>query len=237
MSIMATRNIIIFGDPSIDRRFLLKLLGISVTRHFTVCPPCNVFETQTHSVTIGKHECKLYNTAGFQSDVSRLEPRKTMGNLYRFIRAFESSINLLIYVVHDQHSVNNIKMFYDSFCRRDVPIILVTSNSNPPSTFHLKPDDLPHFKAVLTLYDDPESDRASLREAIVAHIKGYHKDISPLVRFEITAIKCWELSERAAGWSIPKWRSALKATLMEDVFFSEQDAAAKSQVIVDQIKK
>ena len=234
---MVTRNIIIFGDPLIDRRFLLKLLGISVTRNPNVLPLLTVFETQTHLINTRLYQYVLYNTAGLYSDSSNLEPRQLLSNLYRFTRAIDSGINLLIYVVDNKHSIDNIRLFHDFFCRRDAPIILVTSNSCPPS---LSESDkyLPRFGAVLTLTGaNPERDKYIIGEAISANIKRDPKDIHPMDRFEITAIQSWKLLERTAGLSIPKWRDALKATLMDQAFFSEQDASAKCQDIVDFIKK
>jgi hypothetical protein len=103
----------------------------------------------------------------------------------------------------------------------------------------LESDNLPHFKVVLTLNGpNLESNRVSLQEAISRHIKKRDlKDVPPIDRFEVTAIKSWKLLERAAGWCIPKWLEAFKATLMQDAFFSEQDAAAKCQHVAEYIKK
>ena len=232
---MVSRNVIIFGDPSIHRRFLLKLLGISW--NINVLPPVTIFETSTHLINTNKNQYVLYNTAGLHSDVSNLEPRQLLSNLYRFTRAIDGGINLLIYVVDNKHSVNNIRLFHDFFCRRDAPIILVTSNFRPPSRSE-SDNYLPRFEAVLTLTGaDPGSDKHNIQEAMDINMKRDAKDILPMDRFEMTAIQSWKLLERAAGWSIPKWRDALKATLVEAAFFSEQDASAKYQDIVNYIKK
>jgi hypothetical protein len=234
---MVTRNVIIFGDPLIDRRFLLKLLGISVTWNPNVLPLLTIFETQTHLVNTNRNQYVLYNTAGLHSDVSNLEPRELLRNLHRFTRAIDGGINLLIYVIDDNHSVHNICLFHDFFCRRDAPIILVTSNSHPPSRSE-SDKYLPRFAAVLTLTGaNLESDKHDIQETISMNIKRDPKDILPIDRFEMTATRSWQLLERAAGWSVPTWQDALKATLMEEAFFSDQDASAKCQDIADYIKK
>jgi hypothetical protein len=198
------------------------------------------FETQTHSVVTSRNKYKLYNTAGLHSDVSSLKPREVLGNLYRFIRAFDGGIHLLIYVVDEKykHSVNNVKLFYDFLCRRDVPIILVTSSPQVPSASRSEINSLPHFKDVLVLNgDNPESDRTNLREALSTYIKRDPKEILPMDRFQTTTSKSWKLLERAAGWSMPQYQDAIKGTLIDEAFFSEQDAAVRAQYIADYIKK
>ena len=231
---MVTRNIIIFGEPSIDRRFLLKML---VTCDSNVLQPVRIFEAHVHSTfSTSKNQYRFYDTAGLDSDVSKLEPREALGNLYRFIRVFDGGINLLIYVVDDRHSVDNIKLFYDFLCRRDVPIILVTSNAHPPSASHSELD-LPQFKHILTLNDPKREDEASLREAISEHIERDPKSIPLIERFEVTARGFWKLLERAAGWSISDYHDALKASLMDHETFSDRDVDAICESIVQSMKK
>ena len=233
---MVPRNILIFGDPSTDRRFVLRLLGVSIARsdHFSVLPPAKIFETQTHVPTNTRNKYKLYNTAGLESEVSKLEPREVLGRLYHFIRAFDGGINLLIYVVNDKPLPNNMKLFHEFLCRQDVPIILITDTPRPS-----RPSRYPPFKVVLPMdsANPSEIDRANLQEAISLHLKRYPKEVLPISRFEETTIQSWNLLERAAGWSISEYQDAFRATLMEDAFFSEEDAAAKCQDIVVHIKK
>lgn len=235
---MVTRNIIIFGEPSTDSRFLLKLLGISVTWNPNVLPPFRIFEAQVHSIITARNEYKVYNTTGLHSDVSDLSPREALGNLYRLTRAFDGGVHLLIYLVGNKHSVKNVKIFYDYLCSQDVPIILVTSNHRPPLPSLRESENLPHFQEILTLNGtNPEMDRDNLQDAISIHTKRDSKNLLHIDRFEMTAIKVWKLLERTPGWSISKWRDALKATLTDDAFFSEQDAVAKCRSITDYIKR
>ena len=235
---MVFRNIVIFGDPSVDRRFIFKPLGIrSVTWNANIIPLLMIFETQIYSVTTSRNKYKVYDTAGLHSDVSSLEPRQVLGSLYRFISAFDGGIHLLVYAVDDKYSVNDVKIFYDFLCRRNVPIILVTSNPHLPSMSR-SVNNLPHFKDILILKgDNPENDRDRLQEALSTHIKRDPKEILPMNRFEMTIVKSWKLLERAAGWTIPQYRDAIMATLIDEAFFSEQGAAVRSQYMADYIKK
>src|SRR5882757_5942236 len=162
---MVTRNVIIFGEQSIDRRLVLKLLGISVNRKSNLHSPVGIFETQIHSaITTSQSQYMFYDTVGLVSDRLTLEPREALGNLYRFTRALVGGINLLIYVAGDRHSVNNVKLFHEYLYKQDVPIILVTTNLHPPSWSRLELENLPHFEVVLTL-TNPESEN-DLRRAI-----------------------------------------------------------------------
>lgn len=225
---MVIRNIITFGDPAIDRNFVLELAGASPDHHSL---PPKIFETHRHSVTISEHQYALYNTAGLSgSGSSSLQAREFLGNLYRFIRAFDGGINLLIYVVHtDKPSSSNFRLFYEYLCQQDAPIILV-------QTTHM-PSDLSSFSLVLTLDGvNPESDKVNLRKAITKHAKKHPKVIPPIERFELTASESWKLLEKIAEWSLTDYRDALKFTFERYGFFSENDAHAKCESIVESLK-
>jgi hypothetical protein len=226
---MVPRNIIIFGDPAIDRRFVLELAGASLDP-FGLSP--RIFETQRHSVTISDQEYALYNTAGLPSTgSSSLQAREVLGNLYRFIRAFDGGINLLIYVVRtDQPTTSNFRLFFDYLCQQDAPIILVQT-THPPSEFMW-------FRLVLVLDGaDPESDKVNLHKAIAKHLKKNPRFISPMERFETTARGSWKLLESKASWSLADCRDALRFTFEKHGFFSEKDASARCESIVESIKK
>ena len=221
--------IIVFGDPAIDRRFVLELAGASLDRFGA---PSRIFETQRHFFTISDQEYPLYNTAGLPSVVSSsLQAREVLGNLYRFIGTFDGRINLLIYVVGtDKPSDSNFRLFYDYLCQQDAPIILVQT-THPPS-------ELSWFRLVLVLDGaDLESDKVNLRKAIAKHLKKNPKFISPMERFETAARGSWEILERNASWSLADCREALKFTFQNYGLFSEKDAYARCESIVEGIKK
>jgi hypothetical protein len=228
---MVLRNIIIFGDPAVDRHSVLELAGASID---PFRPPPEIFETERYSVTISDQEYALYNTAGLPSSGagrSSLRAREVLGNLYRFIRSFDGGINLLIYVVDmDKPTTSNFKLFYDYLCQHDTPIILVQTTHQPPES--------DWFRLVLTLDGaEPESDRVNLQKAIARYLKKNPKSIHPTERFEVTARGSWKLLEKKANWSLADCRDALKFTFEKHGFFSERDADAKCESIVESIKK
>lgn len=229
---MVPRNIIIFGAPTIDRRFVLKLAGVPDANSPS---PAKIFQTQRHSSVISKQQCTLYDTAGLNdSDVLSLEAREALGNLYRFTHALSGGINLLIYVVHDQPSPNNLKLFRDYLCRQDAPLILITTNLNHLSS---KPDGVSHVLGLPLDGTDAESDKVLLQKSITRHLKKNPEVIQPMDRFERTAKESWKLLEKAARWTLAESRNALRDTFMEDAFFSEEYAKKKCGDIVEYIKK
>ena len=230
---MVLRNILIFGDPVIDRRFVLERAGISFDPN---APLPRIFETQRHFVTISNQEYALYYTAGLPSSTaarSSLQAREVLGNLYRLIRAFDGGINLLIYVVRaNKPSPSTFRLFYDFLCREDAPIILVQATDSPTNPV------LSWFKLALTLDGtDPENDKINLHKAIAKCLKKDPKVIPPIERFEQTARESWKLWEKIANWSLADCRDALKYTLKNHGYFSEKDAEAKCESIVESIKK
>ena len=224
---MVPRNVIIFGDQAIDRRFVLERAGASGPLGL----PLRIFETERHWVTIADQEYALYNTVGLPISGADSKAREVLGNLHRFIRSFDGGINLLIYVVRrDKPTSNNFHLFYDYLCQKDAPIILV-------QTTH-QPSDVDWFKLVLTLDGaDRESDRVNLQRAIAKYLKKNPKSIHPAERFERTARESWKLLEKWANWSLADCRDALKFTFEKHGFFSEKAADAKCESIVESIKR
>lgn len=228
--VLPVRNIVIFGDPGSDRRFVLRLAGVPLDPHGL---PPKIFEIQRHSVTISDQEYSLYHTAGLPGSYSRrlaLQAREVLGNLYRLIRAIDGEINLLIYVVRNTPSTSSFRLFHDFLCQQDVPIILV--QTTPP------PSELSWFRLVLTLDGtNPEREKLNLQRAIARHLNKNPKFIPPLERFEQTARDSWKLWEKITNWSLADCRDALKFTFENYGFFSEKDAETRCESIVEGIKQ
>jgi hypothetical protein len=228
-AIMVCPNIIIFGDPAMDRGFVVSLLTRASPHPFGLSP--RVFQTQSYSVTISNQQYWLYNTAGIPSSGtarSSLQAREVLGDLYRFIHAIagDGGINLLIYVVRtDKPTSSNFKLFYDYLCQQDTPIILVQTTHTPSK--------LSWFKLVLTLDGaNRESDKVNLHTAIDKHVKKTPKSMPLMERFESTARGCWKLLEKEASWSVADCRDALKFNFKNYGLFSEKDADRRCESII-----
>ena len=197
--IMVDRDIIVFGDPAIDTRFVVELAGASY-----VDPLRSVFETKSYEVTISDRRGRLHHTAGIPSsytDRSSLRAPDVLENLSSLIRRF-IWVRLLIYVVcTDKPTSNNFRFFYDYLCKQNTPIILVQTTHTP--------SELSWFDLVLTLDGaDPESDKVNLHKAITKHLNR-NSDLI-LNQFELAAIGCWKLLAKEASWSLADFRHALK---------------------------
>ena len=224
---MVDRDIIIFSDPAIDTRFILKLAGTSWQSPFD--PLRSVFETKLYKVTISNRRCWLYHTVGIPSshtDRSSLRAPDVLENLHSFIRRF-SGVHLLIYVVRtDKPTSSNFRLFYDYLCQQDTPIILVQTTHTP--------SELSWFDLVLTLDGaDPESDKVNLHKAIAKHLNRNPEFMSCPKRFESAARGCWKLFAKEASWSLADFRDTLKLTYKIDRWLTEEEVVAICERIIE----
>ena len=225
---MVYRNVVLFGDPAMDRGFVVSLLTGASPHPFGPSP--RVFQTQSYSATISNQQYWLYNTAGIPSSGtarSSLQAREVLGDLYRFIHAIagDGGISLLIYVVRtDKPTSSNFILFYDYLCQQDTPIILVQTTHRPS-----KPS---WFKLVLILDGaNRESDKVNLHTAIDNHVKKSPKSIPLMERLESTARGCWKLLEKEASWSVADCRDALKFSF-KNYGLLEKDADTRCESII-----
>ena len=180
---MSLQNIIVFGDPAIDTRFVVKLAGASYMSPFD--PLRSVFKTDCY---LSNQRYWLYHTVGLPSSRtgrSSLQAPDVLRNLHSFIHIFDVGVNLLIYVVRaDKPTSSNFRLFYDYLCQQDTPIILVQTTHTP--------SELSCFNLVLTLDGaDPKSDKVNnLHKAIVKHLKKAPKVICFIDQSESTARGC-----------------------------------------------
>ena len=227
MSRFRPRNIIIFGDPAIDTRFVVKLAGASKVYPFN--SPRRVFETKGYGITISDELYWLYHTAGIPSSRtgrSSLPVPNVLKNLQSFICEF-SEVHLLIYVVRtDKPTSENFRLFYDYLCRQDAPIILVQTTHTP--------SELSWFNLVLTLDGaDSESDKVNLHKAITKHLNKNPEAILRIERFESAASGCWRLLAKEASWSLAEFRDALRPNYKKCEYISERDVDTGCASIIE----
>jgi hypothetical protein len=227
---MSSQNIVVFGDPAIDTRFIAELAGVSYISPFD--PFRSVFETKFYHVTIDDQPYTLFHTAGFPSSRmgrSSLQAPNVLEKLYYFI-PLVGSINLLIYVVcADKPTSSNFRFFYDYVCQQDVPIILVQTTH----TFL----ELSWFNLVLTLDGaDAESDKVNLHKAITKHLNRNLKLMLPINRFESAARGCWRLLGKEASWSFADFRDALKLDYKKNGWLTKNGVDAMRKRIIERVQ-
>jgi hypothetical protein len=222
---MPIRNIIIFGDPAIDTRFVVELVR-AFQQKMTFDPFRSVFKTNSYYSIISDQQYWLHHTAGLPSSRtgrSSLQPPDVLENLYALTRLF-GTVHLLIYVVRaDKPITSNFRLFYDYLCQQDTPIILV-------QTTH-KPSELSWFNLVLTLDGaDPASDKVNLQKAITRHSNRNPQFICYTDRFESAARGCWKLLEEEASWSFAHFGDALKVIFKKH---EEKDGDTRCERIIE----
>jgi hypothetical protein len=88
------------------------------------------FHNACYEKMIGETAFKIYDTVGLDEGPAGTVPAKTaIENLYRLIRHLDDGVNLLVYVMRASRITStareNYMMFYDIFCDRKVPIVII----------------------------------------------------------------------------------------------------------------
>ena len=90
------------------------------------------FESMAYDASIGGSPTKLHDTSGLNEGTKGTVPAKAaIINLYKLIRNLDNGVSLLVYCIRgpriEDTAVNNYKMFYEAFCQKNVPIVVVVS--------------------------------------------------------------------------------------------------------------
>jgi len=124
------RNIIIFGKTGAGKSSIVNMvLGRDEAEVSGRAIGCT-FESKGYDTSINGSPIKLHDTSGLNEAAKGTVPaREAVINLYKLIRNLDSGVSLLVYCIRgqrvEQTTVNNYKMFYEAFCQKNVPIVVV----------------------------------------------------------------------------------------------------------------
>ncbi|KAJ3919505.1 hypothetical protein F5877DRAFT_12647, partial [Lentinula edodes] len=90
------------------------------------------FENKSYSVTIERQEYRLYDTTGLdEGTVGTVVSKDALVKLYHLLRDLQGGISLLVYCMRGPRITEtlerNYNIFYDGFCRKAVPIVIVVT--------------------------------------------------------------------------------------------------------------
>ncbi|KDQ59830.1 hypothetical protein JAAARDRAFT_33403 [Jaapia argillacea MUCL 33604] len=129
---LPVRNIIIFGESGCGKSSVINLLaGDHVADTSSTAAGCTF---QSHKYTIASEYMVLnvFDTIGLnEGKGGAVASNVAIANLYKLVRKMDGGVNLLIYVIRGpritESTSDNYRMFYEAFCQRNVPIVLVVT--------------------------------------------------------------------------------------------------------------
>ncbi|KDQ62067.1 hypothetical protein JAAARDRAFT_189442 [Jaapia argillacea MUCL 33604] len=125
-------NVIIFGESGAGKSSIVNMLaGKEITETSGDLLGCT-FESRQYTVDLPDRAINIFDTAGLNEGLDgTVTSVDAIKNLYKLVHSMENGVNLLVYVVRGprirQSTRNNYYMFYEAFCRKEVPIVLVVT--------------------------------------------------------------------------------------------------------------
>ncbi|KAF5366124.1 hypothetical protein D9757_010946 [Collybiopsis confluens] len=127
---MPPRNIILFGTTGCGKSSIVNmLLGEDKALVASGAKGCT-FRNEMHTGRIYEKEYRIFDTIGL--DQPGPEDRKDhLVTLYQLLRDLEDGVSLLVYCMRGPRYQNtlerNYNIFYDGFCRKQVPIVIIVT--------------------------------------------------------------------------------------------------------------
>ncbi|KAJ3907641.1 hypothetical protein F5879DRAFT_502019 [Lentinula edodes] len=125
-------NTILFGSTGCGKSSIVNmLLGREAALMSSGALGCT-FENKSYSVTIERQKYRLYDTTGLdEGTVGTVVSKDALVKLYHLLRDLQGGISLLVYCMRGPRITEtlerNYNIFYDGFCRKAVPIVIVVT--------------------------------------------------------------------------------------------------------------
>ncbi|KDQ59833.1 hypothetical protein JAAARDRAFT_33406 [Jaapia argillacea MUCL 33604] len=137
-----TANVIVFGESGAGKSSVINMVaGRDVANTSSGATGCT-FRSEQHVVSTPHVTMNIFDTVGLnEGSEGTVQSADAIKNLYKLVRSMEDGVNLLVYVVKGprikESTSNNYRMFYEAFCQKKVPIVLVITGLENESD----PDD------------------------------------------------------------------------------------------------
>ncbi|KDQ55076.1 hypothetical protein JAAARDRAFT_340664 [Jaapia argillacea MUCL 33604] len=129
---LASPTVIVFGETGSGKSSLVNMLADETVAKISSDARGCTFESTAYHIRVSNADMRIYDTAGLgEADQGTVSATLAIANLYKLIRSLDSGINLLVYVIRGNRlkemTTKNYQMFYDIFCKKKVPIVLVVT--------------------------------------------------------------------------------------------------------------
>jgi tRNA U34 5-carboxymethylaminomethyl modifying GTPase MnmE/TrmE len=123
-------NVIVFGETGAGKSAVLNMLDGGGPATVSDAATGVTFCTTLYEKTIKGAAFKVFDTAGLnEAPGGTVSPRQAMDNLYKLMNQVDDGVSLLVYVMRGprikESAQMNYKMFFEGFCRKKVPIVIV----------------------------------------------------------------------------------------------------------------
>ena len=124
------RNIIIFGATGVGKSSVVNMLSSGSEAAVSSTAKGETFRHQRYRKDIRGHCISVFDTVGLgEGKKGRVPATKAIEALYRLMRGLDDGVGLLVYVVRGPRLSDSVRknyeLFYEIFCQRKVPIVLV----------------------------------------------------------------------------------------------------------------
>lgn len=126
----AARNVIIFGETGVGKSSIVNMLPGGDEAAVNGDAKGVTFRHERYVKDIGGCLLNIFDTVGLNEGAAgTVSAPKAIEGLYRLMRGLDNGVSLLVYVVRGPRLKNsarkNYEMFYEIFCEKKVPIVLV----------------------------------------------------------------------------------------------------------------
>jgi GTP-binding protein EngB required for normal cell division len=122
-------NVVLFGETGSGKSSVINML-LNADRASTSDGVIGrTFRSQLYPLEIEGQQFNIFDTAGLgEGEEGRVPTRQAIKNLYDLLQRLKSGISLLIFIFRGrltEKARSDYKVFYETFCNRKVPIVIV----------------------------------------------------------------------------------------------------------------
>ena len=126
----ALPNVIIFGETGAGKSSVVNMLSGGETAEVNSDAKGVTFQHERYVKDIGGRRLNVFDTVGLnEADGGTVSSAQAIGRLYWLMHGLKDGVSLLVYVVRGPRLktsvLHNYKLFYEIFCDKEVPIVLV----------------------------------------------------------------------------------------------------------------
>ncbi|PVF98122.1 hypothetical protein CPB86DRAFT_388730 [Serendipita vermifera] len=124
-------NVILFGQSGVGKSSIVNMLDGEGQALISNGAVGQTFKNDLYQRRIKGRSFNIFDTAGLgEADVGTVPTTQAIQNLYDLVRLLKNGISLLVLVIRPRVNASTLRdynMFYDTFCDRKVPIVVIVT--------------------------------------------------------------------------------------------------------------
>ncbi|KAF5392501.1 hypothetical protein D9757_002160 [Collybiopsis confluens] len=215
----APRNVIFFGIAGAGKSSIVNML---LGEKDKKAPVSNgalgcTFSNDVYSTDIEGKDYRFYDTAGLgEGSAGTIVSADALVQLYHLLHSLEDGVSLLVYCTRGPRITEslerNYKIFYDGFCRKNVPIVMVVTgleNHDPMESWWEENGE--RFTEYKMSFDGHACITASRGKQMANGVHKYHMEYneSSVILRDLIVESClqqpWKMETQKWFVSVVKW--------------------------------